>query len=50
MKNIDTVLKEAGSSLEKVVEVTVFLTKIADADTLTPIYITYWGDLKPART
>ncbi|EHK50812.1 uncharacterized protein TrAtP1_009177 [Trichoderma atroviride] len=50
MRNVDAILKQAGSSLENVVEVTVFLTNIIDADDLSLAYRTYWGDLKPART
>ncbi|KAH8879249.1 Endoribonuclease L-PSP [Thozetella sp. PMI_491] len=50
MRNLTAVLKQAGSNLESVVEVTIFLTNILDADTLTPVYKSYWGTLKPART
>ncbi|KAM0426038.1 hypothetical protein ACHAPT_008669 [Fusarium lateritium] len=50
MKNLKTVLKKAGSSLEDAVEINVFLTDIADADVLSPVYKTYWGSLMPART
>ncbi|KAL6885665.1 Endoribonuclease L-PSP/chorismate mutase-like protein [Trichoderma evansii] len=50
MRNVEAVLKQADSGLESVVEVTIFLTNIADADELSPVYKAYWGDLKPART
>ena len=50
MRNLNAVLTKAGSSLNDVVEVSVFLTDIADADELSPVYKTYWGDLMPART
>ena len=50
MRNLDAVLTEGGSSLNDVVEVSVFLTNIEDANDLTPEYIKYFGDLKPART
>lgn len=50
MRNVGVILKQAGSSLENVVEVTVFLTNIIDADDLSLPYKLYWGDLKPART
>ncbi|RFU75944.1 endoribonuclease l-psp [Trichoderma arundinaceum] len=50
MRNLDAILKQANSGLESVVEVTVFLTNILDADELSLAYKTYWGDLKPART
>ncbi|PON21912.1 hypothetical protein TGAM01_v209168 [Trichoderma gamsii] len=50
MRNVEAILKQAGSSIENVVEVTVFLTNIIDADELSLAYKPYWGDLKPART
>ncbi|UNI24301.1 hypothetical protein JDV02_010057 [Purpureocillium takamizusanense] len=50
MRNLGAVLTEAGSSLNDVVGVDVFLTNIADADDLTPVYMEYWGDLMPTRT
>ena len=50
MKNLKAVLHRAGSSLEDVVEVNVFLTNIDDADLLSSAYKEYWGDLMPART
>lgn len=50
MKNLEAILQQANSGLEGVVEVTVFLTNILDADELSVPYKTYWGDLKPART
>ncbi|KAM0470003.1 hypothetical protein ACHAPX_010187 [Trichoderma viride] len=50
MRNVGVILKQAGSSLENVVEATVFLTNIIDADDLSLAYKTYWGDIKPART
>lgn len=50
MRNVEAILKQADSSLENVVEVTVFFTNIIDADELSLAYKTYWGDLKPART
>lgn len=50
MRNLDAVLTQARSSLTDVVEVSVFLTNILDADDLSPVYKTYWGQLMPART
>tara|TARA_R110002060_G_scaffold15558_2_gene21697 strand:- start:88 stop:219 length:132 start_codon:yes stop_codon:yes gene_type:complete len=43
-------LEAAGSSLEKVVEVNVFLSDMADFAKMNEIYEQYWGDVKPART
>ncbi|KAM0512071.1 hypothetical protein ACHAPE_009219 [Trichoderma viride] len=50
MRNVEAILKQAGSTLENVAEVTVFLTNMLDADELSLAYKSYWGDLKPART
>ncbi|KAG4417602.1 hypothetical protein IFR04_009247 [Cadophora malorum] len=48
--NLCAVLEAAGSSLEKVVEVNVFLSDMADFAKMNEIYEQYWGDVKPART
>ncbi|PVH84742.1 Endoribonuclease L-PSP [Cadophora sp. DSE1049] len=48
--NLRAVLEAAGSSLEKVVEVNVFLSDMADFAKMNEIYEQYWGDVKPART
>ncbi|KAJ4250185.1 hypothetical protein NW762_012000 [Fusarium torreyae] len=50
MKNLSAVLKQAGSNIESTVDVTVFLDNIDNADVLSAPYLTYWGDVKPART
>jgi enamine deaminase RidA (YjgF/YER057c/UK114 family) len=50
MRNLKQILEKAGSGIEHVVEVSVFLTDIDDADSLSPAYVQYWGDLMPART
>lgn len=51
MRNLTAILASAGSALRDVVEVTIFLTKIADADALTSAYVAYWeGEAMPART
>jgi len=44
------VLEAAGSSLDKAVEVNVFLSDIGDFAAMNEVYETYWGDVKPART
>jgi enamine deaminase RidA (YjgF/YER057c/UK114 family) len=49
MRNLTAVLERAGSNIESVVDVTVFLDDIDNADLLTPAYLEYWGDVKPAR-
>ncbi|KAM0277351.1 hypothetical protein ACHAQH_005867 [Verticillium albo-atrum] len=48
--NLKAVLEAAGSSLDKVVEVNVFLLNIEDFTEMNEIYEQYWGAVKPART
>ncbi|KAG5655330.1 hypothetical protein KAF25_010482, partial [Fusarium avenaceum] len=50
IKNLGYVLTEAGSSLNDVVEVDVFLTSQADFDPMNESYAEFFGDIKPART
>lgn len=50
MQNLKAILEEAGSDLESAVDVTVFLDNIDNADVLSLPYLSYWGDVKPART
>jgi len=50
IKNLSNVLEAAGSSLEKVVKVNVFLSDMADFAAMNSVYETYWGDVKPCRT
>jgi enamine deaminase RidA (YjgF/YER057c/UK114 family) len=44
------VLEEAGSSINDVIEVNVFLADMADFAKMNEVYQGYWGDVKPART
>jgi len=49
--NIKTVLEEAGSSWDKMVDVTVFLTNMkADFQTYNRIYAEYFKENQPCRT
>lgn len=48
--NLKAVLEAAGSSLEKVVEVNIFLTDMDDFTRVNEVYEEYWGEPKPART
>lgn len=50
IKNLGAVLEAAGSSLEKVVEVNVFLADMDDFAKMNEVYVTYFGEPKPART
>ncbi len=50
-KNIKYILEDAGSSWEKLVDVTVFLTNMkADFPTYNKIYAEYFKDNQPCRT
>lgn len=49
--NVRTVLEEAGSTWDQIVDVTVFLTNMkADFATLNRLYAEAFGDNKPTRT
>ncbi|CAG7554728.1 unnamed protein product [Fusarium equiseti] len=41
---------EAGSSLNDVVEVNIYLSDMKYYAKMNEVYAEYWGDLKPART
>lgn len=50
-ENLRTVLEDAGSSFEKVVDVTVFLTDMKrDFKTFNGIWTEYFGIIQPCRT
>jgi 2-aminomuconate deaminase len=50
-RNVKTVLEDAGSSWDKMVDVTVFLTDMKrDFSTFNAIYAEYFRENKPART
>jgi 2-iminobutanoate/2-iminopropanoate deaminase len=51
MKNIQTILEEAGTTLDKVAKVNVILTRIEDFEQMNTIYRIYFKDGNyPART
>ena len=51
MKNLKTVLKESGSSFEKVTFVRVYLVNFQDFDQMNEVYKSYFDiDKLPART
>ncbi len=51
IENIRIVLEEAGSSLEDVVDVTVFLTRMdKDFDVFNEVYAEYFAQVAPTRT
>eukprot|EP01117_Protostelium_nocturnum_P005602 TRINITY_DN2022_c0_g1_i4.p1 TRINITY_DN2022_c0_g1~~TRINITY_DN2022_c0_g1_i4.p1 ORF type:complete len:131 (+),score=40.90 TRINITY_DN2022_c0_g1_i4:139-531(+) len=49
LKNVKAILEAAGSSLEKVVKVTVLLSDIADFGVMNEVYVTYFPSNPPAR-
>lgn len=50
LRNLTEVLAEAGSSLEKVVKTTVYLSDMNDFPKLNEVYARYFiGEIKPAR-
>jgi 2-iminobutanoate/2-iminopropanoate deaminase len=49
-RNLKAVLEEAGSSFDRVLKATVYVTDLANFATLNTIYAGYFGDHKPART
>lgn len=50
MENIRIILNEAGSSLEKVLQVTVYLTDIRDYGRCNEVYAGYFPKDPPARS
>lgn len=50
LENLKTVLEGSGSSLEKVLKVTVFLTDMADFAKMNEVYAEYFSENYPARS
>ncbi|MDR2642738.1 MAG: RidA family protein [Planctomycetaceae bacterium] len=50
LKNLDAILKEAGTSWQQVVKTTVFLTDLADFAQMNKTYNDYLNGAKPARS
>ncbi|CEI70262.1 unnamed protein product [Fusarium venenatum] len=50
IRNLGAILDEAGSSLNDVVEVNIYLSDMKYYAKMNEVYSEYWGDLKPART
>jgi 2-iminobutanoate/2-iminopropanoate deaminase len=50
MKNLDGVVRAAGSSLSHVIKTTCFLSDLNDFSAFNEIYGTWFGDHKPARS
>ena len=49
LKNVKAILEAAGSNLQNVIKVTVYISDIALWGNVNKIYATYFGDHKPAR-
>jgi 2-iminobutanoate/2-iminopropanoate deaminase len=50
LTNVGAILKQAGSSLENVVKVSVFLTDLNDFEAMNKVYTTFFPKDPPART
>jgi len=50
MKNMRAVCEAAGGGLNKIVKCTVFMTDLAQFQTMNEIYAKHFGDHKPARS
>jgi 2-iminobutanoate/2-iminopropanoate deaminase len=50
MENMKLSLESVGSSLEKVVKVTIFMRDMKDFDRLNAVYAKYFKEAPPART
>lgn len=50
LDNVKAVLEAAGSSLERVVKTTVFLTSMTDFTAMNEVYATYFTAAPPARS
>lgn len=48
-KNVENILHAAGSSLNKIVKVTIFISDISLWEKVNQVYITIMGNHKPAR-
>ena len=49
-ENLAAVLSAGGSSFQRVLKATVYVTDLANFQTLNAIYAEYFGDHKPARS
>ena len=50
LENLKAVLEAAGSSLDRVVRTTVYLTDLSQFATMNTVYAEYFGFSKPARS
>ncbi len=50
MENLKAILEAAGSSMDKVIKTTVFLTNLDDFAAMNEVYATYFNAQPPARS
>ena len=50
IRNVETVLKTAGTDLSHAVKVVVFLKDMNNFSRLNAVYNEYWGEVRPARS
>ena len=50
LRNVAAILTAAGSSMDKVVPCTVFLTNMSDFSSMNEVYATFFPEDPPART
>jgi 2-iminobutanoate/2-iminopropanoate deaminase len=50
VKNLSAVIAEAGSNLNQIIKVTIFLEDMADFPVVNQIYADWLGDHRPARS
>ncbi|WP_066388043.1 RidA family protein [Helicobacter himalayensis] len=50
LENLKAILESSGSSLQKVLKTTIFLTDISNFDVFNEVYASFFGTHKPARS
>lgn len=50
MKNLNAVLEAAGTAMDNVVKVNVFIADMKDFSAMNEVYTQYFGEQKPCRT
>ena len=49
LKNLVSILEEAGSNIENVLKVEIFMKNISDYDLINEVYLSFFKSHKPAR-
>jgi len=50
LNNVKAILEEAGSSIEKIIKVNVFVSDMGNFGKVNEVYAEFFGDYKPARS